>query len=166
MKVYVPVAGRNITEVTAAILKGGYVPTPIMIPSGDDAGYWTAMHKWWEIGESFVVVEHDIVVRRDTIAELKDCDEPWCAWPVDYLGGPYHGLGCMKFRAELMREVPGAIDRVGEFESTDHPRRHWCAIDARLQAVLRSFNFDMHKHVGPALTHLDHDGEHSRHGCR
>jgi hypothetical protein len=126
--------------------------------SGSDEAYWELLAGLWAKGASFVVVEHDILVRPDTLDELLACHEPWCSFQVPYVGRLYAGLSCAKFSAALIARHPNALNIVGEIEEPpEHPRKHWCRLDSWLQAyVLNPGGETMHVH-GPPLEHVRDD---------
>lgn len=127
-----------------------------------DSAYWELLKELWTPTHDLCVVEHDIVVKRDTIALFEICPEPWCAAPYNFLGrGSYMGLGCVRFRSELIAKTPELIDQVGEMESGPlHPKRHWCSLDSFLQTRLRWLGFKVCEH--PPVQHMH---EWPSHGC-
>ena len=136
--------------------------------AGGDSAYWGLFDSLWNTGETFCVVEHDVVVRSDTLNELDECPSDWCSFLVPYVGVEYAGLGCAKFTADLIARVPDALARVAENEGDEHhPPKHWCRLDAWLQGVLESAGETKCVH-GPPLEHLRvQDGEEimPTHGC-
>lgn len=128
--------------------------------SGDDTAYWWLLHELWWKGESFVVVEHDVIVRPDSISELEQCPQPWCAFEVKYGDGSTPGLGCAKFTAEAIAAAPDAMAKVATMSDDEHPPMHWCRLDWWLQhKVLPGFGLTQHRH-GPPLEHVrDYDGK-------
>lgn len=125
-----------------------------------DRDYFWTLSELWEGGEPFVIVEHDVIVRPNSINELEQCPWPWCAFAVRYGDGSTPGLGCAKFTAEVMRAAPDALDRVARMSDDEHPPMHWCRLDWWLQhMVLPGYGFTQHVH-GPPLEHLrDYDGK-------
>jgi hypothetical protein len=122
--------------------------------SGSDEAYWELLASLWSAGQTFIVIEHDVIVLPDTLDELVACHRPWCSCQVPYVGKVTAGLSCAKFSAGLIARYPDAMERVGEIEDEDHPPRHWCRIDSHLQAhVLNPGGEIMHVH-GPPLEHL------------
>ena len=100
--------------------------------------YWDLLSGLWKAGETFVIVEHDIVIHPDTIDDLLDCDAPWCAATYPYLDGMYPGLGCMKFDEKLMARLPDLLDQVATFNYPGHGPKHYCTLDAAIQRNLWS----------------------------
>lgn len=132
-----------------------------------DEDYWTLLSNLWGDGEAFALVEHDVLVRPDTLAELADCAEPWCSFVIPYLGGEYAGMACVKFSAELIAACPDALGIVGLMSNGEqHPRKHWCTLDSFLQSTLQRTGTARHVHQ-PALGHVrPYDGSPwPVHGC-
>ncbi len=113
--------------------------------SQDDEAYYRLLTRLWGMGESFLIVEHDIVPAEQVIAEMRDCSEPWCAAPFPQLlalktadGQPVRrlqlaltwGLGLMRFNAALLRSHPDALERAGSLS------RHWHDLDKTLLHVV------------------------------
>jgi hypothetical protein len=141
-------------------------------PITDDAGYFHALDEAWtptpehEV-EPFIVVEHDIVVRPDTLHELLDCPEDWCAMPYPYLDKPEAwGMGCVKFTDRLICRNPWLFREIETQGDRDHPPGHWCRMDSRIWTYLTNRGEQRHDHPGPALGHVGHPGKgSSAHGC-
>lgn len=131
--------------------------------TGSERAYYDLLSSLWRDGEAFCIVEHDVIVNPDSLQELADCPEDWCSFPYDYAEwGLTHGLGCVKFSADLIARNPTAMIRVGVLSDAKHAKRHWCRLDARLQGViLPSSGETLHRHETP-VTHL---GRGCAHGC-
>jgi hypothetical protein len=131
-----------------------------------DESYWELLSSLWCAGETFCIVEQDVIVRHDSLAELARCQNPWCAFPVPYMGTEYAGMACVKFADSLMGMCPNALDQVAEMSNPDHPKRHWCTQDAWLQQVLAKAGAVRCQHA-PALRHCRPDNEPPWpvHGC-
>ena len=127
-----------------------------------DSAYWELLKELWTPEHDLCIGEHDIVIGHDTLALLEACPEPWCAASYRFLGRDgYTGLGCVRFRAELIAKVPGLLDEVAEMSSGPlHPKRHWCSLDSFLQVRLRGHGFNVCVH--PPVQHLH---EWPSHGC-
>jgi hypothetical protein len=133
--------------------------------SGSDDAYWTLLRDLWAKGETFCIVEHDVVVRPDSLAELAACPSPWCAFEVPYLDRLYAGLACTRFSADLLARYPDALGTISELSDEDHPPKHWCRLDSWLQGyVLHPGGETMCVH-GPPLEHV-RDGTAPAHGCQ
>jgi hypothetical protein len=114
--------------------------------------------------EPFIVVEHDIVVRPETLRELRDCPEDWCAMPYPYLNEKEAwGMGCVKFSDRLICRSPHLFSRIANEGDPLHPPRHWCRLDAHIWEALTERGEHRHDHPGPALGHIG--GQVVKHGC-
>lgn len=134
----------------------------VFIDSTDDESYWRFWSDLWAVGESVIVVEHDIVPSGDALAELVTCDGDWCAQPYPYFVGAYHGLGCVKFTSELMRQTPNLWERVAGMSDPGHPPKHWCRLDGWSQQVLNQSGLVMCRHQ----TLVGHgNSDKPSHGC-
>jgi hypothetical protein len=135
--------------------------------SGSDDAYWTLLDRLWGEGETFCVVEHDVIARPDALDQLANCSSSWCAFEVPYVGITYAGLSCAKFSSELIARYPDALNAISELSDKEHPAKHWCRLDSWLQGyVLHPGGEHMCVH-GPPLEHVrDEDGDSSpSHGC-
>lgn len=122
--------------------------------SGSDDAYWRLLRRMWSRGDTFIVIEQDVVVRPDSLDALLECPEPWCSFQVPYVGKLYAGLSCAKFSAGLIARHPDALERIASIEDEDHTPRHWCRLDSHLQShVLNPGGEIVHVH-GPPLEHL------------
>lgn len=130
--------------------------------SASDTAYFELFQELWQSGDDFLIIEQDIVIRPDTIGSFKRCTAAWCAAPYPYLGSEtYAGLGCVRFRAALTRELPIIPNYVATHRYPKHTPRHWCVLDAAVQRELwKNGRHACTRH--PAVGHL-----HSTptHGC-
>ena len=151
--------------VRAALDQTGREWEPVNVSGSDDA-YWQLLSDLWDARESFAIVEHDVIVRPDTLDLIEACQSPWCSWRIHYGGQAYPGLGCAKFTAEIISRVPNALELVGQMSDATHPPKHWCRLDAWLQyTVLPLHGCRMCVH-GPVLDHYRPPGVRgSSHGC-
>ena len=133
---------------------------------GSDEAYWIMLRDEWALCAAnrvdLCVTEHDIVIAPKTLWRFRTCPNGFCTSPYFYLGTNYSGLGCARFRWELLAKHPDVMDRVGEYNDTVHPAKHWCANDARLQGELKRRKVVMHQHE--LVTHLSTGAP--SHGCR
>ena len=135
MRVVLPYT-RVEDGVLEALDATGY-PVELRDVSGSDTDYWRLLSELWTAGQTFAIVEQDILVKPATLARLDECPQAWCAATYDYFQRPgYAGLGCVRFRAELLSEHPDLMDAVAEHEYDGHCSRHWCVNDAAMQREL------------------------------
>ena len=126
-----------------------------------DEAYFDLLAELWEAAEDFCIVEHDIQVSGDTIDEFERCPQLWCCAPYPYQGDQlYQGLGCMRFRRELMLAEPDLLRVVGERSWADHPLKHWCIMDAGIQRSLWPLGHQPHPH-----SPVGHEHTTPSHGC-
>ena len=165
MRVVVPFV--HIAPGVAEALDATGHPWEAIDVSGSDFNYWTLLSDLWSRKACLILVEHDVIVRPDTLAELEACPRPWCAFTVPYLGGEYPGLGCVKFDASIIAAIPDALDQVGTMSNASHPPKHYCSMDHFLQrVVLPQTGMAQHVHL-PALGHYrEYEGlPQPSHGC-
>ena len=135
MKVVLPWTDINPSTIDALASTGWQWESPYV--GSSDTSYWQLLSRLWTGGESFVIVEQDIVVRPDTLDGFDECPSQWCGAPYPYFVGRYVGLGCMKFSADLLRQHPFVMAQVGQMYDDTHPPKHWCRLDGWLQIVLQ-----------------------------
>lgn len=162
MIVVVPLTVVRV-PVLAALDATGYDFSLVDVSDSDES-YWSLLAGLWRSGESFTIVEHDVIVEEDSIAGLDECPEQWCAFAVRYGSGQHVGLGCVKFTAAFCAGRPRAMELVGEMSDATHAKKHWCRIDAWLSRVLAPAT--AHVHPG-LLDHVRDDGGPivPSHGC-
>lgn len=158
---------RIAPGVRDALRGTGWDWTEVFVGGSDD-GYWKFLAGMWANGQTFVNVEHDVIVRPDTLDELDQCPEQWCSFPVPYMSGAYAGLACAKFGQPLIAAIPDALDRIATMSDAGHPPKHYCRLDSWLQdRILPSTGFRRHYH-DPPLGHYRPDGADPwpSHGCQ
>lgn len=114
--------------------------------------YYGALHEMWGRGESFAVLEHDVICRPDVVEAFEECPEPWCLYPYDFCHwdcreGWRNMLGCTRFRAELLAAVPDAVSSIPE-DNWD-----WHNVCDGLGNNLRAAGFSHHWHEPEVLHH-------------
>jgi len=125
-------------------------------------GYWAFFAALWADPQDVIIVEHDIVPSTRALLDLMQCPQSWCTQPYPYFVGMYHGLGCVKFSADLMRATPHLWDQVAAMSDPTHPPKHWCRLDAWSTMMLARAGFAKHAH-NIEVGH-QHSGAPS-HGC-
>lgn len=159
MKVICPYTALH-PRVASALDHSGW-PWKAIDVSHSDTTYARLFGVLWATGETFALVEHDIVIRPGVLDELAACDEQWCAFSYSYQSSEHYGLGCVKFSADLLCTYPDAVAETWLEVSNVHPRGHWCNLDDRLSRVLTARCVTQHQH-GPPVEHL-HTAP--SHGC-
>jgi hypothetical protein len=111
-----------------------------------DQSYWELLVELWR-GETFIVVEHDIVPTQEQLQEIWDCPEEWCSRPYRMGDIETTALGCTKFDSRLMRRMPDLVESILE------QHRHWSGLDSMIVAGLHRRGAKEHEHL-PAVLHL------------
>jgi hypothetical protein len=109
----------------------------------DEFTYGQTLTRYWQAGETFINVEHDIVPWPGALEALWACDRPaWCGYeyPVGYSGKFGRSLGCVLFHDAFLRTHP-------DVSWTDVP---WSTLDA---SIYRTMGQTWHTHV-PPVAHL------------
>jgi hypothetical protein len=132
-------------------------------PRTSDQSYYELLRDLWAEGRTFVIVEQDIVIAPDTIAELTACDHEWCAMAYPYRGeARAWGLACGKFSASLMSRFPDLMEEVGGMSDAKHPPGHWCRMDAWVWQALTSRGVSRCEHQA-TVGHIG--AQYPSHGC-
>lgn len=147
MRVIVPYT-QQCEAATVALEKWCTYDVEYVDVSSSNERYFEVLRDAWHDGKSFIVIEHDIEIRSDTIASLTKCKHAWCAFP--YAMGPagYEtALGCTKFHTSLMKKIPHFMDEVGDFIDPWCPPRDWRRLDCRIFEVMtQRYNISQHRH--------------------
>lgn len=86
----------------------------------EHGAYWELFRSLWARSEDLILIEHDVEIGPDTIERFDCCEAPWCTSPYWWERRPgyaqpshtcWAGLGCVRFRAALMRRVPELGDQ-------------------------------------------------------
>lgn len=126
------------------------------IDAADVTGYCRLLQQVWADGETFAVVEHDVVPHASVYYDFVHCPAPYCAFPYAWKTQIGPALGCTRFRAELLERAPDAMDRVAAMPSNWGPAGHWQQVDVFLmRRVLRDVYGEVpHVHL-PEVQHLN-----------
>lgn len=161
MRIVVPFAQTVADGVLERIHPGFGVPELHDVSADDDA-YYRLLCELWAAGRTFVIVEHDVGVGPDSLGSFTRCLQSWCFVVYGYEGElfPAGGLGCTRFRSELMAREPDLLDAVGEhvFEGvlahwTESPR-NWRVLDAAVSQQLHRRGYRAHYHRRHPASHL------------
>lgn len=94
--------------------------------SADNHAYWRLLRDVWADGETFTVVEHDVLWRPDVVEQFEACPQPWCVFgytPICHeacLEAWANMLGCTRFTAELIAACPDAVSSIPEEQRDWH----------------------------------------------
>ena len=156
MRVVVPythAAEQRTTGVFTALRATGYVYDMVNV-GGSDRDYFDLLSSLWADGETFCIVEHDIVVHETAMRELDECPNDWCGFPHEYMGDVGYYLGCVKFGADLIARHPDAVVRTGVIFDGLYPKRHWYRLDSRLQTTILGNRGEVKCQHLPQVRHL------------
>ena len=159
LEMTVAVPFTELRQETVVALHGEEVRYAPMI---DDESYWQLLSDLWRIGNSFTIVEHDIVVGEGTLDELAACPYDWCAMAYPYRDDTAYGLACTKFSRQLIARHPDLMDIVAKMSDETHPPKHWCRMCAWLSLVLGRLGEVRHEH-SEMVGHVG--AQYPRHGC-
>lgn len=118
----------------------------IEVVMNDRLHYGRVFTEWWQRGQGFLLVEHDIVPWPGAMRQLDECRQEWCAF--EYPNGmiveePRSGwcasLGCMKFSTMLVEGIP---------YGSEWQNRGWDELDGAVFATLQG-KTDLHIHQPP-----------------
>jgi hypothetical protein len=119
---------------------------PIPVKVGNDDRYWNLIREAWATGDTFFIVEQDVIPWQGALHQMDECDQGWCTLPT-----MCHGrfitttLGCVKFGASEIERRPGFWD---DIEPT------WYHLDAGFSDKIGWPFIKPHAHV-PAAIHLN-----------
>jgi hypothetical protein len=109
--------------------------------------YGQTLTRYWQVGQSFINVEHDIVPWPGALEKLWSCgpdvvDARWCGYeyPVGYSGKYGRSLGCVLFHGDFMRAHP----------DVSWADIRWNHLDS---AVFQTMGHTWHTHT-PPVAHL------------
>ena len=107
----------------------------------DSHSYPDLLQAMWDIGESFVIVEHDVVA--PDLSEIMECPEDWCAY--GYKDDAESFLGCVKISKKIIETIPHVWRLM--------PNRVWNLCDVHFKDVATKAGFTVHQHY-PSLKHI------------
>lgn len=144
MKLVVPYAPGRLNEYVPAVLSS-YGHSPQFVELHGDHGYSDLLKTLWAEGETFVLVEQDVLPWPGAVEELHNCVGLWCSCSYIHNGahGLYHMLGCTKVSARLIGMLPHVWDKPV----------HWTRCDTHLYHEARALGQDPHPHR-PPVVHL------------
>lgn len=145
MNVWVPYTAKLRPETAAAAPSAQFVDV-----AAADTAYWDLLASLWRAGETFILVEHDIVPPDGALDGLWACERDWCGLP--YPVGDHFGIfnGCTKFGAALLERFPLAVEQMRS--------HHWASLDSQLIAYLQRQDPTLAPHIHwPAAQHLSHE---------
>lgn len=139
-------------EVLHAIYAAGGDPW-VWDLSGKPMGYWRLVRDRWAAGDDLTIVEHDIVIPPNALADFDACPRPYCFHSFELFLGDVEqvyeqpGLGCVRFRSELLAAVPFTVPEM-TWNGEDQ-----VGLDTRLWQMLKAAGYGPHRHE-PRAEHL------------
>ena len=121
----------------------------------DEDSYFQLFECLWDRGkgDSFTIVEHDIVTWPGAIAEIESCPEQWCTFPYYCsVGWIVDGLGCTKFGRDLIASHPDFLKP--PFPPCCQHTRHYCGLDRLIAHRMQELGIKPHVH-SPGVTNLN-----------
>jgi hypothetical protein len=110
-----------------------------------DESYWELLEGLWKTKETFIIVEHDIVVWPGALTELINCPHLWCTFPYySSVGWIEDGLGCTKFSGKFTRLEPKFL--YNPYPECCQHTRHYCGLDRTIAHKMESIRFKPHVH--------------------
>jgi hypothetical protein len=120
------------------------------ISADDPHAYARVLANHWQTGETFMVVEPDIVVRHDVIEAFRTCGCPYGCYPYPWLTDVGPALGCTWFKAEFLAKYPAAMKGVQDSNVS------WNQVDVVLMRHILARHYKEQPHVHlPAVQHLN-----------
>jgi hypothetical protein len=120
--------------------------------------YWDGIAARWGAGD-LLIVEHDIRIHDQVIAQFDACPNMWCTFPYLHSPGYYLdcGIGCVRFRRQCQQAVtPQEIQHIWGscWEcAPDNTPGCWRHIDGKIKQALEDRGLQHHVHE-PAVEHL------------
>ena len=135
-----PYVGEYPEEVAAALAEAGTYEWALLatqLGPGPQA-YADELNRVWTLcgmaNVGLMVVEHDVVIRPTVFDIFQDCPHNYCVFPY-WIGASYgYGLGCTRFRRQLIRAHPDLIRAAMRRTNDGLPEEgHWKRMDTRLR---------------------------------
>lgn len=147
MKVLCPY--QNLQYATEITLRTEESDTKFVYTGHDETAYYKMARDAWAEKETFIIVEHDVVIWPGALRALWNCDKPLCVY---YAPGPVGvvGLGCVKFGRDLMLDFPDHLNEIiPDWQS-------WRTLDREMtyRLIDKGYSFHVHEpmigHINPA----------------
>jgi hypothetical protein len=145
MKVLCPYVDlQYATEVT---LRTEEANTEFVYTGHNETAYYEMAKKAWSEKETFIIVEHDVVIWPGALRALWDCEKSLCVY---YAPGPVGvvGLGCVKYGSELMLRLPDHLNNVLA------ENKSWRVLDREMTYRLFDHGISFHTHE-PMISHIN-----------
>ena len=145
------VPGQLRLKTVEAVCKYWHGEYVIHVLKADDPyGYARILTEHWESFEDFMVVEPDIVIRKDVVKAFKECECQYGAFPYPWTTNVGPALGCTWFRSSFLARYPNVMREVLTRQVS------WNQVDVVLMRhiLARRYNEQPHVHL-PQVEHLN-----------
>lgn len=144
------IPGSLRDETLDALVKHAENLQLIVIDPDDQYAYGKAIAKQWRLGESFMVVEPDNVIREDVMDAADNCGCEYGCFPYEWVTNIGPALGCTWFKDTFIAKYPAAVEMAG-------PRIvSWRQFDVMLMRRVLAAKYHEQPHVHlPPVEHLN-----------
>lgn len=127
MKLYIPNTGvRTTTQLylnQLNVLDPGVGEVVYKDVSEDQWSYTKVLEELWQQGETFALMEHDMVPWPGAITQIINCPYPWCFYgytpDIDLVENGCAPFGLIKISAKLIEEFPEVWTRMRAYFDED-----------------------------------------------
>lgn len=100
---------QHLHETVRDTLLGFWPEAQVTYVAATRWGYWEAVKALWGTDDLVIVEQHKEIHDR-VMPEFAACPQPWCRFPHELInkGNWAEGIGCVRFRRELMQDVTPA----------------------------------------------------------
>lgn len=139
--------GRSLRAETRAAIESFCPDAEFVDCTRSQTLYHETLERYWQAGSDWMNVEHDIVIDDCVPDTFQKCREPWCVFMYELACGFTPGaLGCVRFRSQLMAELPDAMRDAGRADTSGVVAGAWYRTDVRLDRILRDRGYLPHIH--------------------
>jgi hypothetical protein len=146
----------NLQYATEFFLRLEEPKTRFVYTGHSTTAYYELLKELWNQQETFIMVEHDIVIWPGALHDLWECSEPLCAYEAPYnitlVGGRRglsYGIGCLKWNSILMTKFPNLVI------DTPEEDREWVRLDQVFVVKAAIANNDCIHYHYPPIGHLN-----------
>lgn len=120
-----------------------------------DTAYSELVCDLWRQGESFAIVEHDIVVRPDVLEAFVTDTAPFIAYPYAWTTNIGPALGCDRWSSDFLAAYPTAAEEAANVQGA-YGRGHWREFDYWLIRLILEERYGQVPKLGlPPVEHLN-----------
>jgi hypothetical protein len=121
-------------------------PVERVYVGSDDECYFRLISDLWHSGDTFAIVEHDMVPAPGILREFEVCPQEWCAEEYFMWGTWGTWFGVVRFRGSLTRRHPDLPESI--------VNRNWHSLDSTVINHLRLLGYPESHWHWPAAKHL------------